>query len=165
LLADPAHGEWGGPSSALTALYKWRTKYDPSKESYSLRSKTHRYIRYENGLEELYDTRTDPFEWTNLAGDASYAEQLARYRKELRSRIPASGDDIPKQPPFKPKQPAVQKTEGKTVNSNAPNGDAEVWKKRYFSKHPESDSDGDGKLSWPEYKSYRAKHDPPPAGR
>ena len=169
LLADPSSGKWGGPRSALTALYKWRTNYDPSKESYSLRSKAHRYIRYENGREEFYDTQKDPHEWTNLAGDSAYAEQLAVYRKELLSRIPASGDEIPNQPPFKPQQPVGQKTNGKAgekmVNVKSPGRDAEAWKKQYFSKHPEADSDRDGKLSWPEYKLYRAKHDPPPAGR
>jgi len=168
LLADPSNGDWSGPKSALTALYKWRTKYDPSKESYSLRSKAHRYIRYENGREEFYDTRKDPHEWTNRAGDPSYGEQLAVYRKELLSRIPASGEKIPLQPPFKPKQKAGQKANGKVGekkgNAKSSGGDAEAWKNQYFSKHPEADSDRDGKLSWPEYKSYRAKHDPPPAG-
>jgi hypothetical protein len=143
--------------------------YDPSKESYALRSKTHRYIRYENGREEFYDTRKDPHEWTNVASDPNYATELAEYRQRLTLRIPGPGAKTPKQPPFKPKQPtngqaneksAQQKASGKSVS-----GDAEVWKNLYFSKHPEADSDRDGKLTWPEYKSYRAKFDPPPAGR
>lgn len=169
LLAHPANGTWGGPSSALTALYKWRTKYDPSQESYSLRSKTHRYIRYENGREEFYDTRKDPHEWTNVVGDSSYREKLAVYRTQLMSRIPASGDEIPRQPIFKPKQNAGQKLGVKAGERNAtaksPASGAEAWKNRYFLKHPEADNDRDGKLSWPEYKSFRTNHDPPSAGR
>ncbi|MDB4475941.1 sulfatase-like hydrolase/transferase, partial [Pirellulales bacterium] len=53
LLEDPASGTWTGPDEALTALYKWRMKYNPHEESYSLRSNDWRYIRYENGKEEL----------------------------------------------------------------------------------------------------------------
>ena len=59
LLVNPEKGDWDGPDEALTALYKWRMKYDPAKESYSLRAKDWRYIRYENGKEELYHTRKD----------------------------------------------------------------------------------------------------------
>jgi hypothetical protein len=32
-----------------------------------------RYIRHVNGSEELYDHRTDPNEWTNLAGSKEHA--------------------------------------------------------------------------------------------
>ncbi len=169
LLEDPSHGTWLGPRSALTGLYKWRTKYDPSKESYALRSKTHRYIRYENGREELYDTEKDPHEWRNVAGDPSYANHLSDYRKELMLRIPASGDEIPNQPVFKAKQVAVKETNERAAEkkgaAKSSGGEAESWKNQYFAKHPEADVDRDGKLSWPEYKAYRKKYDPPPAGR
>lgn len=40
-----------------------------------------RYIRYQDGSEELYDHQTDPHEWSNRAADAKYTEkkkQLAR---------------------------------------------------------------------------------------
>jgi hypothetical protein len=40
--------------------------------------------------------------------------------------------------------------------------DAERWKDKYFAKHPEADANQDGKLTWPEYKAYRAKFDPAP---
>jgi hypothetical protein len=32
----------------------------------------YKYIRYDDGSEELYDVRQDPNEWTNLAGLAGY---------------------------------------------------------------------------------------------
>ncbi|MEM8670863.1 MAG: sulfatase [Planctomycetota bacterium] len=109
LLKDPERGEWDGPESALTALYKWRMKYDPSQESYSLRAKDWRYIRYENGKEELYFAKEDPYEWKNLAMDPQHAKTLALYRQELKSRIPAAGTKIPPQPPFQPKETAIKR--------------------------------------------------------
>jgi hypothetical protein len=41
-----------------------------------------RYIRYENGDEELYDETKDPNEWTNLAAKPEFAAkktELAKY--------------------------------------------------------------------------------------
>ena len=149
LLEDPERGNWSGPDSALTALYIWRMKYDPSQESYSLRRKDWRYIRYGNGKEELYYTKDDPHEWTNLAGDFRHAETLDAFRQELKSRIPATGSDLPPQPPFTPKSSASNKTN--------PKQDAEAWKNKYFEQHPGADANKDGTLSWPELKTYRAK--------
>ena len=39
--------------------------------NHSVRSETHRYTRYADGGEELYDEVADPYEWTNLAGSAA----------------------------------------------------------------------------------------------
>lgn len=40
----------------------------------------YRYIRYADGSEELYDSQSDPNEWTNLAGDPAAAKAaLARW--------------------------------------------------------------------------------------
>ena len=153
LLENPERGDWSGPDSALTALYIWRMKYDPAKENYTLRAKDWRYIRYANGKEELYFTKDDPHEWTNLADDSVHAETLGAFRQELKSRIPPAGSGLPPQPPFKPKSPASNKPDSKQA--------AEVWKDKYFTKHPAADVNKDGKLSWQEYKTYRAKFDPP----
>lgn len=149
LLENPEAGKWSGPPEALTALYKWRMKHDPSKESYSLRAKDWRYVRYENGKEELYHTKEDPLEWRNLALRAEQGERLAHFRKRLKNRLPEPGT-LPPQPVWKPK------------DSNNPKADAEAWKDKYFAKHPKADADKDGKLTWPEYKAYREKYDPPP---
>ena len=65
-------------------------------------------------------------------------------------RLPKPGN-IPPQPAWHPKKPA------------SPSTDAETWKDKYFAKHPEADANKDGKLTWPEYKAYRAKFDPEPA--
>lgn len=41
--------------------------------NHSVRSERWRYIRYNDGTEELYDHTTDPLEWTNVAGKAEHA--------------------------------------------------------------------------------------------
>jgi arylsulfatase A-like enzyme len=51
--------------------------------NHAVRTKDFRYIRYEDGAEELYDHRKDPNEWTNLAGDKSYRKTIARMKKYL----------------------------------------------------------------------------------
>ena len=70
ILADPA-APWDKP-----ALTTYRYK------NHAVRSPEWRYIRYENGDEELYDEVKDPYEWTNLAGKSEYASkkrELARW--------------------------------------------------------------------------------------
>ena len=51
----------------------------------SVRTEHWRYIRYEDGSEELYDHRNDPNEWTNLANQPEHEET----KKELAKMIPA----------------------------------------------------------------------------
>lgn len=51
--------------------------------NHAIRTKDFRYIRYEDGSEELYDHRQDPNEWTNLAGDKAYGKAIKRMRKNL----------------------------------------------------------------------------------
>ncbi len=46
-------------------------------KNHAVRSAKWRYIRYSDGTEELYDHDNDEMEWTNLAGDAQYAEVKA----------------------------------------------------------------------------------------
>ena len=53
-------------------MYKWAQYYDPAFQNYSLRFKDWRYIRYENGKEELYHTAKDDHEWNNLALDVKF---------------------------------------------------------------------------------------------
>ena len=42
-------------------------------ENTAAQSERYRYIRYEDGSEELYDHQRDPHEWTNLSGNPKYA--------------------------------------------------------------------------------------------
>ena len=50
----------------------------------SIRTERWRYIRYEDGGEELYDHRVDPNEWTNLANKQEHKET----KKKLGQMIP-----------------------------------------------------------------------------
>jgi arylsulfatase A-like enzyme len=71
LLANPA-AAWTQP--ALTTMYQ---------NNHTLRTAEWRYIRYEDGTEELYNDRTDPREWTNVAGDPKFADVKKRLAKYL----------------------------------------------------------------------------------
>jgi iduronate 2-sulfatase len=128
-LKDPKNGKWDGPDYAITALYKWAQYYDPAFQNYSLRFKDWRYIRYENGKEELYHTVKDDHEWNNLAQNTKFEKKLTGFRTQLLSIIPKS---IPEKP-----------------KSN------EYWKEQYFKKNPSADSNGDGKLTWAELNAHK----------
>ena len=71
LLRDPA-ATWDRP--ALTTHGHRR---------HAVRSEEFRYIRYEDGSEELYDEVADPYEWKNLAEDPKYAQVKAKLAKWL----------------------------------------------------------------------------------
>ncbi len=51
--------------------------------NHALRDDRWRYIRYADGGEELYDHRSDPNEWTNLADDPQYGPIKARLARWL----------------------------------------------------------------------------------
>lgn len=131
-ILDPKTETWDGPDSALTALFRWQKTYIPSEQSYSLRSKDWRYIRYSNGNEELYNHLDDPYEWTNLAGDPKYADKLESFRAKLEARLPKDGSP---------------KADEKRSN--------EAWKDKYFGLHPDADTNKDGVLSWQEYQIHK----------
>ena len=71
LLQDPA-AAWDRP-----ALTTYRYK------NHAVRSEGWRYIRYENGDEELYDEAADPYEWKNLAKDPAHAARKAELAKAM----------------------------------------------------------------------------------
>jgi arylsulfatase A-like enzyme len=58
------------------------TSHGPGNDS--ARSETHRYIRYADGSEELYDIRKDPHEFKNLASDP----KTKKIRSKLASYLP-----------------------------------------------------------------------------
>ena len=58
------------------------TSHGPGNDS--ARSETHRYIRYADGSEELYDIRKDPHEFNNLASDP----KTGKLRNKLASYFP-----------------------------------------------------------------------------
>jgi arylsulfatase A-like enzyme len=69
------------------AKREWPAITTHNEGNHSVRSEHWRYIHYADGSEELYDERTDPNEWTNLAhgkkDDNKYAEILAEHRRWL----------------------------------------------------------------------------------
>ena len=70
-------------------MYAIRSYYDPGFSMYgveyaSIRTEQYRYIRYPDGVEELYDHTKDPFEFTNIAADPA----MQNVKDELKKYIP-----------------------------------------------------------------------------
>lgn len=73
--------------------------------NHSVRDERFRYIRYNDGGEELYDHSNDPHEWTNLAGKQEFANIKSRLAKWL------------------PKTDAPDSPQGKGLGSENPEDD------------------------------------------
>ena len=90
LLKEPESAAW--PHVSVTYLAK--------PGSYAISGPTHRYIHYADGGEELYDTKGDRWEWTNLAQSSSQAKRLDRFRtlapKKFAPRVAPSVDSLTK---------------------------------------------------------------------
>ena len=99
-LEDPEDGTWAGPDAALSMVYSG-AEYERIAEMqhYSLRTRDFRYVRYNNGFEELYDHRNDPYEWDNVAGKADYEPVRKKLRKELDAMTGLSIGVLPPRPP------------------------------------------------------------------
>ncbi len=76
-LSDALRGASANPDAAVL------TTYGPG--NHAIRTSRYRYIRYEDGSEELYDHRSDPNEWSNLASDPKMREVI----EGLKARLPA----------------------------------------------------------------------------
>ena len=84
LLANP-RANWTTPA-VTTYRYK----------NHAARTSDWRYIRYENGDEELYDVRKDPHEYVNLASKPEFAAkkaELAKFFPKTDAPTPASDRD------------------------------------------------------------------------
>jgi arylsulfatase A-like enzyme len=71
LIANP-ESEW--PNAAITTY---------GRNNHAIRTKDYRYIRYEDGSEELYDRRSDENEWYNVVENKEYQEVKENLRKHL----------------------------------------------------------------------------------
>jgi arylsulfatase A-like enzyme len=70
----------------------WRTSVPlerlPTQSGYrAVRTKTHKYVEYNNGEKELYDLRTDPYELANIydSADPSILEDLKARLEALKN--------------------------------------------------------------------------------
>lgn len=90
LLRNPNNDDWQHQS--VTFLGQPGT--------YSVSGRSHRYIHYADGGEELYDINADPYEWSNLASDDSSTEFLAKFRatapREFAKRVEPSVESLAK---------------------------------------------------------------------
>jgi arylsulfatase A-like enzyme len=87
-LKNPAHGTWAGPEVALTELANGNKhpkpeEIIPGKHHFAVRSNQYRYILCNNGEEELYDHKKDPYEWKNLANEPEYSTVKAELKSKL----------------------------------------------------------------------------------
>jgi arylsulfatase A-like enzyme len=88
LLENPMKETWEGKDFTITAIASKEpvdlNKSAPNQEQhYSVRTKRHRYIYCRNGEEELYDHKTDPNEWTNIAKNIEQQKILISMRLRL----------------------------------------------------------------------------------
>ncbi len=72
LLIDPMVADWNHDSVTFLA----------QPGTYAVSGRSHRYIHYADGSEELYDIQKDPYEWTNLAKSPESQDRLATFRKD-----------------------------------------------------------------------------------
>lgn len=90
LIENPGSREWSGPEGALSMIWaglKGKDQWNPDMQHWSLRTERWRYVRYNNGDEELYDHDADPYEWDNLANLKKYRDvKRSLYRSMLKMR-------------------------------------------------------------------------------
>ena len=87
-LLDDAAAGW--PHVAVTTFLEG---------NHTARDRGHRYIRYADGSEELYDLGEDPNEWTNLVGKEGSGAIARRLRQQLEATIGAPGAAADEQRP------------------------------------------------------------------
>ena len=83
-------GSWNGPDVAISVIQagipvKTNVPAKVADQHFTVRSKDWRYILTRTGEEELYDHRTDPNEWNNLADDPAFAEVKQKLNESLLS--------------------------------------------------------------------------------
>lgn len=111
------------------------------KQHWTIRTQRYRYIRYNNGKEELYDHQKDPNEWTNLAENPECSSTKAKMKAKLMALLPKEN----------------MARAAKSIKAAEKPKSNDYWKKQYFKKNPSADTNGDGELSWQELNAYKKK--------
>jgi arylsulfatase A-like enzyme len=88
-IEDPEAETWEGPEGALTIIGNGGKTIGVLDQNYALRTKDWRYILYGDGSEELYDHRTDPNEWYNLAYKADHLTIKKALKEKLLQMLPS----------------------------------------------------------------------------
>ena len=65
----------GEERTPITSVY--------GKDNFAVIDERYRYIRYENGDEELYDHLSDPNEWNNISNDPKYGDVKRKLAKSI----------------------------------------------------------------------------------
>ena len=87
-IEKPAHVEGRDISTLLRnpqAPWEFPAITTHGRGNHAVKTQTHRYIRYANGDEELYDVVVDPYEWNNLVqqpNSEQVKQSLARWLPE-----------------------------------------------------------------------------------
>ena len=91
-LENPKSEKWDGPDGALTTIFAYKSKrfedakhesFEADDQHWVYRTKRWRYIRYHNGLEELYDHDKVPYECTNLADNPEFRNVKTQLHNEM----------------------------------------------------------------------------------
>ncbi|MEM8913537.1 MAG: sulfatase [Planctomycetota bacterium] len=96
-LETPEHVSGHSIVSLLTnpnASWSYPAMTTHGRGNHAVKTESHRYIRYADGSEELYDVVADPFEWNNIADHLSSVEIKADLAKWLpKDEHPGPSDD------------------------------------------------------------------------
>lgn len=177
-LEDPVNGTWEGPEGALSMIYAGELNDGLSAEEknmlknqhWSYRTERWRYIRYFDGVEELYDHERDPGEWTNLANLPEYDD----IKKALHQQMLSITGPLERKTPTEKSGASEKKKKWDWFGALDRNKDRFVsegewltWSKRSAVKKGESfneelhkkyfagrDSNGDGQLTRKELENF-----------
>ena len=118
-LQKPAHVEGVSIKPLLeNSVAEWKTPALTTHgyNNHGVRNERWRYIRYDNGDEELYNELTDPNEWTNLAKDPQYQAT----KDELAKAMPVANAKIPNKEKGKTEKTPEMKAERKKKKMQKP---------------------------------------------
>jgi arylsulfatase A-like enzyme len=91
-LETPTSTGWGGPEVALSCIYgQFPVGRDEpgsvAEQHFTVRSRNWRYVLTNSGEEELYDHRSDPHEWHNLAQDETHLATKEKLKAQLQALL------------------------------------------------------------------------------